>query len=73
MSITHEYAYASPSRPPESVCVWYRSADEAYDLVRAGRQRPYRWHVFDAQGQHLQEFSTYEDGLNWIKTQVDGN
>lgn len=72
MSITHQYAYVSPSRPLDGECVWYRSNDEAYDLIRTGSNGRFQYHVFDARnGQHLQVFSSWDDGWGWIKAQVD--
>ncbi|RCG23381.1 hypothetical protein DQ384_33995 [Sphaerisporangium album] len=73
MSITHQYAYASLSRPLDGECVWYRSNDEAYDLIRTGSNGKFQYHVFDARnGQHLQALSSWQDGWDWIKAHVEG-
>ncbi len=66
-----EYAYthASPTsrRADGSECVWYRSHDGSFDLIRLGKDGKRRYHVFDAQsGEHLEQFTSWEAGRQWI-------
>ncbi|GIH95167.1 hypothetical protein ACFFMN_35795 [Planobispora siamensis] len=73
MSVTREFAYVSSSRPPDSECVWYRSVDEAYDLIRTGSRGSFRYHVFDVRtGRHLREFTSWDEGHAWIEDRSGG-
>ncbi|QYC38138.1 hypothetical protein Nocox_02530 [Nonomuraea coxensis DSM 45129] len=69
----YAYTYASPSsrRADGGECIWYRSHEGSYDLIRTGKEGRRRYHVFDAQsGEHLEEFTSWDAGHQWIEERL---
>lgn len=65
------YASSTARRADGGECIWYRSVDDSYDLIRTGKQGRRRYHVFDAQsGEHLQEFTSWDAGREWIEERL---
>ncbi|PRX61477.1 hypothetical protein B0I32_115334 [Nonomuraea fuscirosea] len=69
----YAYTYTSPTsrRADGRECIWYRSHEGTYDLIRTGKEGRRRYHVFDARsGEHLAEFASWDAGHQWIEERL---
>lgn len=69
----YAFTYASPTsrRAEGGECIWYRSYEGSYDLIRTGKEGKRRYHVFDAEsGEHLKEFTSWDAARQWIDEQL---